>query len=338
MSLQVTHENAVDMAWDYLYAVYGRTILQYRDECPYDLNLDGEALVYRQICVWFMHERNGPTGRTVIDEFVKRFVDDKKLAAKMLRMKDLMHDAFTIMRPPDRDRVLGAVSKSTGRKFRIRVPQTMVEHCGKDRTLTGRIHPWGEDGVYYTVGIMRIEEGMEERLEEHGIITPRITNILLKRIHHRRQDRAESITVTLASRADTLLKKLPSDWINGMCDALKIRGRHTKQEKVSMISAALTSPARLRRIVSGLPGDGTAALRLVLQNGGAMKHSMLCKKVGADDTADTWTRQPESAVGILRRHGLLIVGRQRISVRTYKMAVIPADVRGPLARCMRLVE
>ena len=151
--------------------------------------------------------------------------------------------------------------------------------------------------------------------------------------HVDEQNSAESIIITPQSKAHTILKQLPGEWIKGMCDALDIKKQCTKQERIVLISSLLTSKARLRRVVHELSRDELEALEMVLENGGSLKHHIFCKKTGPDDTVWSWSKDPQSVIGRLRRRGLLVVGKMRVGSRAYKVVMIPSDVAGPLGQC-----
>ncbi len=88
----------------------------------------------------------------------------------------------------------------------------------------------------------------------------------------------------------------------------------------------LTTKNLLEHVVTSLSEHDRIALRFVLKKGGIVKYANLCRRVGRDDTQLSWKEKPTSAVGRLRRHGLLVVGKKRIMTKTYKVAIIPADI------------
>ncbi|MFN3655603.1 MAG: hypothetical protein ACK4TO_09845, partial [Candidatus Nitrosotenuis sp.] len=65
-----------------------------------------------------------------------------------------------------------------------------------------------------------------------------------------------------------------------------------------------------------------------------VRYSELCRRIGRDDTELLWTKKPVSAVGKLRRCGLLVVGKKKSGGKTYKSAAIPADVLSQLRLCL----
>lgn len=331
---RITEENFLDLFGQYIGWKYGPTILDFYSACPYDLDFDDEELVYKQVMTWFAYERKNAFGRTLVDEFVDEFVYDERLGSKILQMKSLVHDTFLIQRSADARNIILVTAESSGRTFEVEVMGNSPDVYKEGRAFTGRIHPWHEDGTYRMTGITKILISDEELFGRHGIITPEMT-MLHKKILQELQERAESITVSTKPKAITLLRKLPIEWVDGICDSLNVDMWCLKKEKVMRIASALTSRNFLKQIVAGLSEDERIALRFVLKKGGSAKYSDLCRRVGRDDTEWSWVEKSASTVGRLRRHGLLVVGKKRIMTRTYKVAAIPADVAGILESCLR---
>lgn len=330
---KVTEENFLELLGSYAEWKYGQQIEESYRVCPYDLDFENEDLVYKQILTWFILERNNSSGKTVLDEFVDQFVDDKRLASKILQMKSLVYDTFFIIKKDAAHRIL-ARSETDGKTYTVEIlgePEKYIE----GRYFTGRIHPWHEDGTYRTTGINKIMFSDEEIFERYGIITPKITGMLYDRMMQEFQDKIESITISPRSKVGPLLKKYPIEWVDGICGLLKIDKKNLKKkDKVERIACVLTSRNSLECIVSGLSEDEKIALRFVLKKGGTVRYSDLCSRIGRDDTGMSWDKEPMSTVGKLRRYGLLVVGKTKSGSRTYKSAVIPADVASLLRLCL----
>ena len=307
----------MQLLWEYTEHMYGRQIAESYDACPYDLDFDNEEFVYKQVCTWFMFERKDRYGQTVADEFVDKFVSNPHLRAKFLQTKKLIHDTFYILDSIDANNIVQAKSESTGKLFRIKVMSGGRLYV-KGTIILGRIHPWYEDGTYRTAGILRIAVPNSTIYD-----TLRFDLKKWEKIH---QEEMESVAVTTKSMSHTLLKKLPADWINGICDALGIHGAHLKKDKVEAIAKKLTSKDHLRDIIAGLSKNEKSALGFILKKNGVVKHAELSKRVGPDDTPLYWDKKSSSAISNLRRHGLLIVGKMLINNRRYKVAIIPADI------------
>ena len=334
MDAAITEDNCIDLAWDYLLQEYGEEVADSIGRCPYDMPSNNAELEFKQTATWFMCERKNSSGRTVVEEFVERFVDDPGIASKLLQMRNLVRGQFLVEAPPDHNGIMRISSKSSGKTFSVEYLGGERHLLSVGRSFSGMIHPWRRDGTYRTTGITLMSLTDEEIFQRYGFITPKMTDVLLGQMRKDWQDEAESIAIAPRSRAHTLLKKLPADWVRGMCDSLCLRRGRTKRDNIALVSSALTSLDSLQNTVSKLGRDEVDALLLVLRNGGFAKYPYLCSRVGEDDTEWSWEEEPRSAVGRLRRRGLLIVGKKRISGRSYKVAVIPADVIGPLESCL----
>ena len=68
------------------------------------------------------------------------------------------------------------------------------------------------------------------------------------------------------------------------------------------------------------------ALLSIKERGGVVKYKEIVKKY-TDDTNLSWEKNPpNSPIGLLRRHGLVIVGRMLINNRFYKVILIPKEI------------
>lgn len=331
MHPRITEDNFPEMLGDYAKWKYGDRVYDYYDACPYDLDFDSDDLVYKQIMTWLAYEKKDSSGRSLIDELVDNFVDDHRLGLKILHAQDLVHDTFFIQRSADHNKRMRVQALSSGKTFEVEVFGRHPENYVAGASFSGMIHPWYDDGTYRTTGIAKL---MIDRKEPGGnLVPPLVTpDMFWKKFAQDFQKKAESITISAMPMARTLLRQFPAEWVDGICDSLDMDSRDTKKRKVERIASALTSPDSLERIVGCLSGSEKTALMHVLKKDGCAKYSDLCRRAGADDTKWWWDKRPTSAVGVLRRHGLLVVGKKRIMTRTYKVAAIPADVAVVLRR------
>ena len=329
---KLTEENFLDVFLAYVSDNYVHHISEIENTCPYDLNLGHDDKVWQQVLVWYSCERKDHNGMTILDKFVNNFVDDERFRKKLLQIKDITYDKFLIRKSPDERNIILATSISDGREYAIEIMGTMQHVYTKDRSFEGRIHPWHNDGTYRTLGLLKVMMGEAEQLEKQGVLTLKNTRKLRWMLFGRYQDQAESIAISSKPKSTTLLKQFPRGWINAICISLKINKKLVKKEKIKKIAEVLTTPSSLKFIVDGLSENQKLALKLTLEKDGTIKHSILCKRVGEDDTDWYWDDVPSSVVGELRRLGLLIVGKKIIKNRNYKVAVIPSDVATQLTR------
>ena len=332
MRPKITEENFQEFFWDYITQNYGHLISDYRNECPYNLDLDNAEMEWKQILTWFSYDRKDHNGITLLDKFVDQYIDDKRLATKILQMTSLFFDTFLITRSADANNIMMLRSITNRKKYAVETVGLNNDIYQKDRYFMGRIHPWHEDGTHKIIGIASVSQGNDDELARKGFITPRLAEQIFKNLEGDSQKRAESIPISSHLKSATLLKNFPAEWINVICISLKINSKLRKREKIKKIAKVLTTPSSLKFLVDGLSEEQKTALKLTLEKGGAIKHSILCKRVGPDDTSLNWEEESDSVVGSLRRLGLLMVGKKIIKNRNYKVAVIPSDVAAQLTR------
>jgi hypothetical protein len=320
--VKVTEKNALQLLADYVLWKYGEDgVMKLEDQCTYNLDFDDENKVYKQILTWLMFERKDPqTEKTSVEEFVEKYVNNNSdLAKKILGMRNIVTDTFLILK--NNDNIL-IVEDSRRRKFMV---QIFPEHSfiyAVGRSVEGRIYPWGN--MYKFAGIVKLMKSSEEILQETGLIMP---GLVTKWYEKKFKENAESIIISKSSSLQSILNKLPSEWINAMCSSFHIKSSGKKRDKVKKIVTVLLSSKQLQVVINTLPNDVLEALELVKQNDGVMKYSELVKKCGDDDFGFLWEKNPpKTPMGILRIHGLLIVGRMLKGERLYKTAIIPKEI------------
>ena len=316
----MTGDNVLQLLADYTSWKYEDEVLRSIDECPYPLNFTDEELVYKQVLTWFMLERTKPTtGKTVLEEFVEQFIkNDDALAEKALGMGDLITDTFNIV--SCEDNIIVLEGETSANRFTVWVIPEQSEYYIPGKRVKGRIFRWGD--MYRFAGITNIEKSDKQIERETGIVTP---ELMMKWYGGKFLKMAESIVVDTRSSLASILNKLPWTWIDDICSSLLVSKRGKKREKVKRIVAILDSQY-LKDVVRVLDKDAHEALMFVVEKGGMVRYSVLVKKF-TDDTCMWWEKTPpSSAVGTLRRHGLLVVGKMPRYGRLYKVAIIPREV------------
>ena len=147
---------------------------------------------------------------------------------------------------------------------------------------------------------------------------------------HQEQD---AKPITLFTKLSAALNKCPAPWINAICLNLGLSSAGKKSNKVKAIVAHLTQEDNLRQAVLNLPPTSRQVLKRVVDAGGWVKYGQLSREYG-DEEGDGWfwnEEPPVSAIGRVRAYGLLFVGRAPIKSRNYKVAVVPKELREPLA-------
>jgi len=320
--LKVTENNALQLLADYVQWKYGeQEIMEMQDECTFDLDFgDDQNKVYKQILLWLMFERKDPrTEKLTVEEFVEKFVDDNNdLAKKILGIRNIIKDIFLIVGNKG-DIVF--MEDSNKEKFNVQILPEQITLYSPGRFVDGRIYPWGN--LYRFASIVKLRKSDDEIMKEMGLITP---DVVMNMYEKKFKENAESIVISRNSSLQSLLNKLPSEWINAVCVNLGIKRVGKKGEKVMKIATMLVSP-RLQIVIGNLPKDSIEALKLVKQNDGVMIYGDLVKRYNGDDFGLWWEKNPpKTPVGILRIHGLLIVGKMPKADRSHKTAMIPKEI------------
>jgi len=170
------------------------------------------------------------------------------------------------------------------------------------------------------------------RLDDWGFFIPS-PDMVMDYLTRQWREEQEQKPLNLNSQLSAALNKCPAPWINGICKRLGLSTRGKQKDKVRQIVAQLTDAAQLERIVRALPRDSQEALAFVVAEGGWVKIGQLTRQFGASGE-DGWfweERPPTSLLGQLRGRGLLFIGKAGIDGRNYTVAVVPKELREPLA-------
>lgn len=76
-----------------------------------------------------------------------------------------------------------------------------------------------------------------------------------------------------------------------------------------------------------IPDKSVEALRTLVQNGFVMKYGPMSRKF-TTEVGFWWNDQPpKSEIGLLRLHGLVVVGKMPMQGRLFRVVLIPVDLR-----------
>ncbi len=148
-----------DVIGDPVEAMMAYAITKYRGEfeegrksCPYStIHISDDTLVFKQHMTWFIAEWINPaTGTTIIEEFVTKFVPDRKLAAGLMQITELFFDRFEVREHKGPDIVV--YGEDTRRTYRIVTANKRLYPVGA--RFEGRIHP--HENKYKLTGITDI--------------------------------------------------------------------------------------------------------------------------------------------------------------------------------------
>ncbi|MDB4894414.1 MAG: hypothetical protein JWN15_676 [Firmicutes bacterium] len=147
------------------------------------------------------------------------------------------------------------------------------------------------------------------------------------------REEIEEKPISLNVRLAPAVKQVPVQWLNAAATHYGLAPTKRRAEREKALAAQLQDPERLRALLAAESDDVRAALQYLIEAGGWCKLPALTKRFGSlDPDGFFWDEQlPTSAIGRLRLLGLVFIGRAVIDGRRYKVAVIPADLRGALA-------
>ena len=312
--------------------------LKYAEECPDYLEGLEPELYYKQVLTWFVAEKAlPPTGKTVLEEFVEKCVvsEDLEIAARMLQRKDVIRGSFRILD----DRYLPVVPVEhleTGRRYVALFKGKAVDaRYRAGEALRAKIHPWRE-GCYMFDGIIVRTLSDEERMRRLGMITPSMMPGLMESYEKQELARYESIMINDRTSLHAAMSKYPSQWVDGICVALGIAivGKR-KEEKVKLASSRIESGHFEELLIRKKLSPGSIqALRLLKGNGWLMKYGRLTSRFSHDVGLQWSEKPPSSDLGLLRLHGLLVVGKMPAEGKMHKAAAVPVEARASIERVL----
>lgn len=316
--------------FDYAESNYDEECQRYSKECPYSADELSPELAFKQVYSWFMTEKVLPsTGKTVLEEFVERHVESKnpELARKMRQMKDVIRGTFEVLDVGSE--LITVKLKESGASYEVvPISENFRKSFAKDDIImNGRIHPWGDR--FRFAGIVTRQERYEEMGRRLGLITPEMARGWLESGWN---EEAESMLVSDNTRLGAAMNKYPWQWVDGICKAVGIDTKGSKKrQKVSRVVSKLVDSGYATELLNDrkkIPERSLEALRLLADNGFMTKYGALSRRFTTE--AGFWWNEdqpPKSEIGLLRLHGLLVVGRMPMHGRLFKVALVPVDLR-----------
>jgi hypothetical protein len=321
----VTKDNFLQSLVDYTEWKYSDEIKNSIDECTWDLEFDSDEFVYKQLLFWFIFERINPaTGKTILDEFIEFISTDpnnRVLIGKLLSMREIISDTFKII-DRKKDNMIILKGLSNQKKYMVKIIPEQIEQYTPGRLVMAKIFPW--ENYYRFAGITKIKVDHDYKKNfPKGIITPEMVEQIQDYFEKKHVKDAESIIISRRSTLSGMLNKFPYWWIDGISASLLLNKKGKKKEKVKRI---VKSQCLNDLINNTLTKESQQALFSIKERGGIVKYKEIIMKY-TDDTNLTWEKDPpNSPIGLLRRHGLVIVGRMLINNRFYKVILIPKEI------------
>ncbi len=324
----VTKENFIQILVDYTEWKYSDEIKNSINECTWDLEFESDEFIYKQLLFWFIFERINPTtGKTILDEFIEFISTDPNnriQIGRFLSMREIISDTFKII-DRKKDNMIVLKGLSNQKKYMVKILPEQIEQYTPGRLVMAKIFPW--ENYYRFAGITKIKVYQDNKKNFQGIITPEMVEQIQDYFEKRFVKDAESIIISRRSTLSGMLNKFPYWWIDGISASLLLNKKGKKKEKVKRIVEVLVNSNRLNDLVNNtLPKDSQQALLFIKQKGGVVKYKEIVAKY-IDDTNLSWGKDPpNSSIGLLRRHGLVIAGRMLINNRFYKVILIPKEI------------
>lgn len=319
MAEGITDDNVMQALFDYASNKYGRDskvlFEKYLAEFPEKgLKLDPQKYT-NNFLAWLFTEKALPwSGKTIAEEFAQDTPElSLEMKGKLAGMKNVIRSKFIVLSSNGVE--LEIKDARTGKTYRVKLVHPA--DVRPNDAMEGRIHPYGDR--YRFAGVYALSR------------TPLILDpdVMMSQWQDSEIERLENeLLLHPDSRLGAILHKYPFQWIDGICRRLGVRGR-LKREKIAAIGARLAEG--LDGIVAGLPASSSReALKICVDNGGFVKCGKLA---GYDDRVDFfWNErnEEETAVGALRKRGLVAVGRMPMDGRMHRVALIPLEIRGKL--------
>lgn len=281
------------------------------DEFPYHMEgMDMNAFM-RNFMDWFVLEKVLPSSEKRMTElYVEEHPElDEETKQKILNTKNVILSKFVVI---GKDGLNVKLKDMENGNYYAVVQISNNPQIQANTMILGRIFPFGN--IYRFAGAMALMH------------TPMIldTDIMMHAYEKKEIERAESILLSPSTKLTAVVNKYPFQWVDGMCEALSLETGGRKNEKAKDIANNLIT--NFPKIINDLPEKSKAALIFILKNGGFVKYNLL--KDYDDEITWWWNNSPpESTIGLLRLHGLLIVGKMPQGSKLYKVALIPKDIQ-----------
>lgn len=148
---------------------------------------------------------------------------------------------------------------------------------------------------------------------------------------------AEEKPINLNTTLSAALNKSLWQMVDAACITSGLPHKGQRKQKTAALVARLTDANHLAQLVAGLPPRGRDLLRKVLAAGGWIRINELTREFGSQDGDGLFWNEhpPQSIIGQVRARGLLFLGKAGLSGRIYKVAVIPKELREPLAAILK---
>ena len=155
MFSRITERNLPEKVLDYADKHYALATFEAIVNCPYDLEKYGDDYADMQSLVWATHAWVNPkTGQTILEEYADKHVKDKKMAARIAKVRNIVFDEFEVVDDNDDDFIV-SVRDSKGAAYRFKTKHIYKLMFIKAGRIAAAIHPWYDNGIYKAAGSIK---------------------------------------------------------------------------------------------------------------------------------------------------------------------------------------
>ena len=179
------------------------------------------------------------------------------------------------------------------------------------------------------IGLVEAEVDYPDNNNNHGLITEDMMDYMMTEMIQSMHEDASAIDISTQSKSSAIYNKLPIEWVNAMSEFWQRPAARLKRDRIKDLSAFLQSDMATEQLREELDPDEKAALQMLLEHEGFVKHHLLTKRFGDESQDGYWWTEypPKSVIGRLRLLGIVAVGKAQIDTRKFKIVLIPKDLR-----------
>jgi hypothetical protein len=321
--MKITIDNCMQALFDYASNKYESLAYSKRFECTYPVSGLNNEYAFKQTMSWFIISYKKQDGRTVLEEFIEDSVSEEnpELAEQMYKFANPIDGEFVVETTKGNTINL----RKEGKVYSVVSYSGNIDIYEPGTRVLCRIIPFKR--AYEFWGINMIIPNFDPAT---GIILN--PEYFMAKFKAQRLEQLESIKLHNYSTLHALLNKYPIEWVNGIADSLNLPRVRIRDKKIQEITSLLTDDSVLD-VLKSLPENCLNALKLIVSNGGFVKVGILEEKYGYDDTEAFWDGTlPVSVIGILRRKGLLFIGKMPIKTKMYSVAYVPIEIRPAIGK------
>jgi hypothetical protein len=170
-------------------------------------------------------------------------------------------------------------------------------------------------------------------------IPPDLVDEMMVQTQIRERAQVEAKAIKANIKLAAALRKQPAVWVEGICIQHGLDAPEKNAERIKGLAEALPRREVLTAAWRRLNDRARAMLEwIVVDKGGVAQIDDLAERYEPDDDVSWWWNQgqtPRTPLGLLRVNGLVVVGTVRIDGGAAPAAVVPLELREPLAQVCR---